>query len=77
MLHALCKLLQCTITCRMSIHIVDQLEIVNIKHCHNTMLLRILSHILLNLLIKTVPVVDTGQCIGHSQSLEILPVLID
>ena len=70
-------IMQCTITCRMSIHIVDQLEIVNIKHCHNTMLLRILSHILLNLLIKTVPVVDTGQCIGHSQSLEILPVLID
>ena len=29
-----------------------------------TMLLRILSHILLNLLIKAVPVVDTGQCIS-------------
>ena len=61
----------------MSIHVVYQLEIVNIKHRHNTVLLRILSHILLNLLIKAVPVVDTGQCISHSKSLEILPVFID
>ena len=77
MLHALCKLLKYTIPRCMSIHVVYQLEIINIKLRHNTVLLRVLPHILLNLLIKAEPVVDTGQCVSHSKSLEILPVLID
>ena len=77
LLHALCKLPQYTITRHMSIHIVDQLEIINIKHRHNTVLLRVLSHILLNLIIKAEPVVDTCQCVSQSKSLEILSVFID
>ena len=46
------ELLQYTITRRMSIHIINKLEIINTKHRHNTVLLRVLPHILLNLLIK-------------------------
>ena len=60
----------------MTVEVVDELEIIDVKLRYDARLLRMPAEMMIELVIEAASVIDAGQLIGFGKVAEILPTLL-
>ena len=61
----------------MAVEIIDELEIIDVKLCHDARLVWMPADMMIELVVEAASVIDTGELIGFGKVAEILPPLLE